>query len=302
MKRYNVINGAISYSDSDAGFSATDYDTVVYIPEFYYTAYKDTTNSKWLWAISPTPLSGFVKHPGSGRYVGRYHTSGSSSGVFSKSGALPLVNTSQPNFRTYSKNKGAGWYMNDIATWSALQLLYLVEYANFDSQTTLGTGYAGVTSAVAEVGATDNAAYHTLKISSGHNQYRWIEDPFSNCYDWIDGFLGSKSAVYAGTKNASFNGNSSNLTSLGFALPSSGDIQGFGYSAKAPWAFIPDTASGTDYTKYVCDRVNSNTSSCPVAVGGSYSTSAGYGFFYFNAGISASNTSANLGSRLLFIP
>lgn len=301
-KRYNIVNGVPLYSEDDARFDPETYDTMVYIPEFYFSAVKDTTNTKWTWQISSAQIDGFEKHPGSGRYVGRYHTSGSSSGVFSKSGALPLVNKSQTNFRTYSKNKGAGWYMNDIATWSALQLLYLVEYANFDSQTTLGTGYAGVTSAVAEVGATDNAAYHTLKISGGHNQYRWIEDPFSNCYDWLDGFLGSDSAVYAGTNNASFDGTSSNLASLGFALPTSGAIRGFGYSAAAPWAFIPDTASGTDYTKYVCDRVYSSTSSCPVYVGGSYSTSANSGLFYFNASDDALYYSSRVCSRLLFIP
>lgn len=303
MKRYNIVNGVPLYSEDDAGFDPVTYDTMVYIPEFYYSAVKDTVNTKWTWQISSTQLDGFEKHPGSGRYVGRYHTSGSSSGVFSKSGVLPLVNTSQTDFRTYSKNKGAGWYMNDIATWSALRLLYLVEYANFDSQTILGTGYADVTSDVAEVGATDNAAYHTLKISSGHNQYRWIEDPFSNCLDWIDGFIGSQHGVYAGTNNASFDGNTSNLTSLGFALPLiNGVIQGFGYSTKAPWAFIPDKTNGTDFTKYVCDRVNSDTNPCPVYVGGGYSSSYSTGFFSFYVAYSASGTGTNLGSRLLFIP
>ena len=46
-------------------------------------------------------------------------------------------------------------------------------------------------------------------------------------------------------------------------------------------------------------RVNSNTSSYPVYVGGNYNTNANYGFFYFNANNNASNTNANLGSRHL---
>ncbi|MBP5461780.1 MAG: hypothetical protein J6Y20_06620, partial [Lachnospiraceae bacterium] len=302
MKRYNIIDGAVSYSEDDAGFSQTDYDTVVYIPEFYYTAYKDTTNQKWLWAISPTQLPGFEKHPGSGRYVGRYHTSGDSNGVFTKSGVAPLVNTSQTNFRTYSHNKGNDWYMLDLASWSALQMLYLVEFANFGSQTVLGTGYAGVTNAVEAGGATDGAAYHTLKISEGHNQYRWVEDPFSNCMDWIDGYVGSTSATYAAVSDTGYSSGTSGKKNLGFALPSSGAIRGFGYSADAPWAFIPDTASGTtDNEKYVTDYVVSLGINNPVYVGGSYSSGADAGFFYFKCN-TASSAYTSLGSRFIYIP
>jgi len=211
------------------------------------------------------------------------------------------VNTNQTNFRTYSHNKGGKWWMLDIATWSALQMLYIVEFANWDSQTTLGTGYSGQ-SAVAAGGATDAAAYHTCKISGDHNQYRWVEDPFSNCLDRIDGYLGSTGNTYVGTTNASFNGSQSALTVTGIKLPSSGAIRGFGYSEYAAWAFIPDTASGTDYTTYVCDRVNSSSSVYPAYVGGYYSSSAYYGLFYFYGNGSATSTNAFLGSRLLYIP
>ena len=280
-----------------AGMSLTENDILVKIPEFYYKAEKDTAKQMWTWAVSPTAKTGYEKHPGSGRYVGRYHTGGSSSGVYSRSGVSPLVNTSQTNFRTYSANKGTGWHMMDLATWSAIQLLYLVEFANFDSQTVLGKGWN--TGSIGSMGGTDSAAYHTVKATGAHNQYRNIEDPFSNCYDWIDGFVGSNNSdTYAAAKD-SYAGGNSDLTALGFKLPSSGAIRGFGYSAAAPWAFIPDTASGTDYTTYVCDRVNSNSSLCPAYVGGYYNDNANFGFFFFNANNSASNTYGNLGSRLL---
>ena len=300
MKRYNIINGSVSYSEDDAGFSETDYDTVVYIPEFYYTAYKDTANSKWMWAISPTAKTGFVKHPGSGRYVGRFHTSGSSSAVYSKSGVAPLVNTTRTNFRTYSHNKGSKWYMLDIASWSALQMLYLVEFANFHSQNTLGTGWN--TGSISNCGGTTGAAYHTLKLSGAHNQYRWVEDPFSNVYDCVDGFVASSRAVYTGVNNAAFTDAASSLTATGITLPSSNFITGLGYSQECPYAFIPDTASGGDASTYIPDRVNSYTGTRALYVGGSCGSNDSYGFFYFNASIDASNTYGNLGSRLLYIP
>lgn len=295
MKRFNVI-GSEYVPETDSRFDQATNDTVVYIPEFYYTAYKDTANSKWLWAISPTAKEGYCKHPGSGRYIGRYHTGGSSSGVYSKSGVTPLVNTSQTNFRAYSAAKGDGWRMMDLAAWCALELLYLVEFANFDSQTTLGKGWS--TGSLGTMGGTDSAAYHTVKASGAHNQYRWIEDPFSNCWDWIDGFMGSKTKTYAAA-NSSYVGGSSDLNELGFALPSSGAIHGFGYSESAAWAFIADTASESDYTTHVCDRVNSDSALRPACVGGYCYDSAVYGFFCFYAYNDASSTYSYLGSRLL---
>ena len=294
MKRYCVIDGTL-VPDSDVRYDETTYDTLVYIPEFYYTAYKDTANSKWLWAISPTALPGYVKHPGSGRYVGRFHTGGSSSGVYSKAGVSPLVNTSQTNFRTYSAAKGTGWGMMDLATWSAIQMLYLVEYADFNSQSKLGEGYVGFSS-VGQMGGTGSAAYHTLKITGNHNMYRWIEDPFSNCFDWIDGFFGSTSTTYAAA-NSSYTGGTGDLTSLGFGLPSSNYITGFGYSEDAAWAFIPNTATSSAES-YVRDKVYSSSSLCPVCVGGYGNSNPNCGLWRFYAYNSASSSGADLGSRL----
>ncbi|MBQ9612225.1 MAG: hypothetical protein IJV14_06510 [Lachnospiraceae bacterium] len=300
MKRYNVINGEISYSQDDSGFDETLYDTVVYIPEFWYTAIKDTTNNKWLWAISPTEKTGYQKHPGSGRYVGRFHTGGDSTEVFTKGGIAPLASTTQGNFRTYSHNKGSNWYMMDLASWSAIQMLYLIEFATFYSQDALGKGWN--TRSVGTMGGTTGAAYHTIKTTGAHNQYRWIEDPFSNVLDNIDGFIASSRAVYAGVSDTGYTGTTNDLANTGITLPSSGAIQGFGYSADTPWAFIPDTASGSDYTTYVTDRVGSNAGTCVACVGGSYSDYDYYGFFYVYAYYTASGTSAGYGSRLLYIP
>ena len=299
MKRYNIIDGAVAYSQDDAGFSETDYDTVVYIPKFYYTAQKDTENSKWLWAISPTPIEGYVKHPGSGRYVGRFHTSGDSSAVYSKSGAAPLVKTSLTDFRTYHHNKGEKWYTLDIATWSALQMLYLVEFANFHSQNTLGNGHN--TSPAGSAGGTTGASYHTLKRSGADNMYRWVENPFSQVYDWIDGVLTSAKAVYTGVDNDRFTSAVSSLSATSITLPSGGYITGFGYSEECPYALIPDAASGGSKTTYVPDYVYSGPGTRGAHVGGDYNSSDNYGFFYFDSDF-LSYTYTTLGSRLLFIP
>ncbi len=297
MRRYNIIDGAVAYSEDDAGYSESAYDTMVYIPEFYYTAHKDTTDGKWLWAISPTPLEGYVKHPGSGRYVGRFKTSGSSAAVCSMAGVQPLVNTSRTNFRTYSRNKGAKWYMLDLASWSALQMLYLVEFANFDSQGKIGQGYGSDSQAT---GSTTGALYHTINGGSTYNSYRWVEQPFGRCREWVDGFVASDRAVYTGISNATFGDTTTGLSATGITLPSSNYISGFGYSEECPYAFIPDSASSG--SSAVSDYVYSYTGVCALYVGGYFNSSANYGFFFFGANNTASNSNSSLGSRLLYIP
>lgn len=304
MKVYNVV-GDTFIEKGASGFDMEANDTVVYIPEFYFKATKDTTNHKWTWAISSTPLDGYTKHPGSGRYVGRYHTGGSASGVYTKSGVLPLVNTDQPSFRTYSHNKGANWYMMDIDTWSAIQMLYLVEFANFDSQTVLGKGF--VSSVVGTMGATDNALYHTIKATTNHNQYRWIEDPFSNCVDWIDGYVGSTSEVYIGHDNSTFTGGTSGLTKTSLRLPNVQNekycITGFGYDSNNSHVFVPDTSvTNVNYNTYVCDDVDSSGSLFPAIVGGACSGVLGNGFFRWDSWDAPSSSYPGLGSRLFRKP
>lgn len=299
MKRYNVINGEISYSEDDAGFSMSEYDTVVYIPPFYYAAYKDETNSKWRWAISPTEKEGFALHPGSGRYIGRYHTSGDSTAVYSKPGTQPLVNTARPNFRTYSHNKGSNWWMIDIATWSALQLLFMVEFADLNSQRKLGKGYGSGSQAL---GTTDAAVYHTYNGGDTTNQYRWIEQPWGRVLDWVDGFVAASRACYIGTNNSTFTDSTSSLRKADTTLPYPGWITGLGYSNKFPWAMLPDTASNGSSSTFIPDYVYSSSGTYALSVGGGYKSSDYCGLFYFDANSGASGTYSNLGSRLLYIP
>ena len=270
-------------------------DVVVSIPEFYYFAFKDKVNKRWIWAISPTEKEGFEKHPGSGRLVGRYHTSGSPNGARSGSGEKPLARTNWDDFRKYSEAKGDGWGMMDIATWSAIQLLYLIEFADFDAQKCLGSGSKDEEDwKPVKTGGTDSATYHTVKASGTANQYRWIEDPFSNVFDWIDGFAGSGEGCRIGMESGL---DMEDMSKTGIRLADDGWIRNFGYSEKAPWLFIPSKSE--ENTDHVPNYVWSWPSGLyPAFVGGYYYDYANYGFFSFNAYYSASDTYDNLGSRL----
>lgn len=293
MKRYNVVSGAITASEDDDGFSMTDNDTVVYIPEFYYAVADDPYSRRLRWAISMEEKDGFVKHPGSGRYIGRYHTSVVSSTYSSKSGYSPKVSITRATARTNSHSKGDNWWLMDYATWSAIQMLYLVEYADWNSQSVLGAGQNS--GSVTTSGGTDASVYHSLKRDGASNQYRWIEDPWSNVRDWVDGIVFSSNVAYLNLENANNGDSVANHTSSGKTLASGGYISRYHYCATFPWAFLPRSSGGASGT-YVTDYVNSGNV-CP-SVGGSYSASADSGLFYINSN-NTSNNNSNLGSRLL---
>ena len=304
MEEYNIINNAVSYKKGQSGFSRTSYDTMVFIPEFYYKIVYDSANSKIYYYVANTSFTGFAKHPGSGRYVGRYNTI---SDYASKSGANPLTAITRAAARTNSRNKGGKWQQYDYASWCAVWLLYLVEFANWDSQSKIGQGICETVSSQ-KTGTTDSMTYHTgtaasSRTSAGGVQYRGIENPWGNVYEWIDGINFSNRAAYICTDPSKYaDDTSTNYTAAGLSLPSSGYIKTLGNSTALPWAFIP-TAQGGSQTTYVPDRVSSDSGWRALCVGGCYDNTAGdCGLFCFNGYSGSSSAYSDFGTRLLFIP
>ena len=166
----------------------------------------------------------------------------------------------------------------------------------------LGTGYKnGEDWEPGKTGGTDEFKYHTVKRCGKSNSYRWIEDPFSNVFDWIDGFVGCEEGCRISAMDT-YTGDRDEMEDTGIGLADDGWISGFGYSKDAPWAFIPDASVDDDDRERhsIGDYVWSWPSRlCPACVGGSYCDYAYCGFFYVDAGGSASSSYGNLGSRLL---
>ena len=80
MKECNLNNaGAVTAWKGDSEFSRSNNFTMVFIPEFYVAAKRNGT--KQYFYVSDKPKTGMTKHPGSGKYVGRYTIPGSKSGV-----------------------------------------------------------------------------------------------------------------------------------------------------------------------------------------------------------------------------
>lgn len=304
MEEYNVIDGALSYKKGEAGFSRTDYDTVVKLPDAY-TKIVDTGTDMYFY-VADGPVEGFALHPGSGGYVGRYHTG---TGYVSKSGLPAEVNMTRAVARTNSHAKGDHWWQWGIASWQLIQMLYLVEYADFNSQAKIGTGIAYRGGVAQNSGATDSMVYHTGRAAGTDGQtavqYRGVENLWGNYYAWLDGVNFNNRAAYVCIDPASYADNTgTGYTATGLTLPSSNNyIKNMAVSSAQPWLMLPISTGGSA-TTYVSDLVGSNTGWRVALVAGYYYSArpGSYGLFYLNAYNLSSYASVYSGSRLLFIP
>ena len=304
MEEYNIVNNAVGPKYGETGFSRTDNDTMVYIPEFYYNVKDDSANSKRYFYISDRKIDGFEKHPGSGRYVGRYNTI---AGNYSESGAAPYVNMTINTARTGATGKGSKWSLYDYASWCAIQLLYLVEYADWDSQTKIGRGYVDSNRSAISSGKTDTMVYHTGRAAGTDGktavQYRHVENAWGNVNDFVDGLNAKGSSVYICTDPSRYASDTANRYIEFTGMPTaSAYISGLKYYDDYPWLMLPQTGKGSSST-YIPDGYGYWTSDWAyMKIGGHYSNGSEAGLFYFDRGGPTSEASSNMGARLQFNP
>ena len=301
MEEYNIAYGSVGAKRGSPGFSRSN-DTMVLIPEFYYKVVDDATNKKRYFYISDKVGSGFGKHPGSGRYVGRYNTS---AGYVSKSGLAPLVSITRATARTGSTGKGAGWYQYDMAAHNAILLLYLVEYADFDSQRKIGWGISDAGS-IHNSGETDTMQYHTGRPTDTGAiavQYRHIENPYGNMECFVDGVNFNGNTVYICTDPTKYaDDTSTGYTNAGTKAGSTGYIKALEFSTAMPWAFYPSEVGGSDST-YIPDYLWDDASGWQTAaVQGTYNGGWRNGLFYYSVNKNSNVATDILGSRLMYIP
>ncbi len=169
---------------NEEGFSYTDDYVFTKIPEFYYRRYQENGYEYVL--ISKNKIEGYTK---SNEFsIGRYTMSGTETGVYSKSGAQPLRNKTIGEFRDYARALGNEFSQLDYH-YFIIQLLYLVEYANYDSQEKLGRGNVA-NSIVISSGGCDTLGMKsgTLNNDGQHSMiYRGMEDIYGNIFQFVDG-------------------------------------------------------------------------------------------------------------------
>ena len=292
------------WSDMTRHTLATD-DVMVWIPEFWYRRYQ-SDGVEYI-KIADKETDGFTKHPGSGRYVGAYETSSNNKSV---SGASPTVNITRASARTSAKNKGTGWGIWDLAAVTAIQMLYLVEYADNNAQVKLGRGYVDKTSSgsAQTSGACDNVANLTGRASGtdGLTQmiYRGIENFYGNIYDWVDGVNANGQSLYVCLNPDNYaDDTSTNYTQLSYNLgTTSGEfIKTLGMDTSNNWAMLPNTTGGSDSTYYP-DKMWFSSGWHVALFGGAWNYASSAGAFCWSLGNSSSDAYSDTGSRLLYTP
>ena len=279
--------------------------TCVKIPQFYYKVEK--SGNIFRYYVADGPIDGFSLHPGSESYIARYEGY-----LVNKSGGQALCSYSntpaktgltRAEFRNYAKNFASNAQLYDFAAWCAYDLLYLVEYADWDSQKKIGPGIVNDTAAH-KTGETDAMVYHTGRAAGTDGktavQYRGIENPWGNVWEWVDGInVNNYSPCICTDPTKYADDTTTNYTVAGVPLGGSGSTKTLGISTNLPWAYLPREPGGSE-TTYIPDSMNSSSEWKVLMVGGSRGNSSAAGLFCFHAGNSSSSSGVSIGTRLQF--
>lgn len=296
MKKCSLLSDGSVYAwENQTDFSYHDAYVMVYIPTFYVA--QKRKDAKQYFYISDKAKTGFTKHPGSGKFVGRYHMN---SDGYCNSGQPPYVNMTRAVARSKAKNNGGKFCLYNFATYCAIIWLYVMEFADWNCQNKIGRGYVDNHNSAINSGGTDSMTYHTGRAAGTDGstavQYRWIENLWGNVYQWIDGFNANGTTAYYRIDPSRY----ADDTATGYnqigTLPASGWIKDLTVTDNG--LMIPKTSGGSE-TTYIPDYVSSDSGWRVLFVGGGWGSGSGAGLFQFDADGSSSDSGSGVSARLL---
>ena len=295
-----------------------DNNVMVRIPKFWYKI-TNSDNSLSI-QIADKYVEGFnvspahMKKSENGQdldyvYVGRYKCN---TNYKSTSGSSPKVSITRATARSGCKSVGDGYYQLDFAMLWTIRMLYIVEFKNWNCQTTIGYG-CGNGSSVGSTGYTDSMTYHTGTTQGTRatyglgTQYRWIEGLWDNVLEWCDGITFNSSDIYTWKYPSQYSDtyNSTGYIKIGTRHTSSEYITDLSVPSEAglDWAMYPKHSSRTGSSStYLCDYCYFNSSGVVLYVGGSYDRHQNYGLGCANGNVASSGSGSVLGVRLLRYP
>jgi len=284
------------YGDENFKFDGSNGQVLTRIPSFYYK--REQVDGVEYQYISKYPQEGYTKSETFS--VGRYSISGNSTKVYSRSGYLPLTSTTITNFRTYARKLGSDFGQLDWR-YFLIQMLYLVEYADYDSQNMLGLGNATNTSIIASGGC------NTLGMKSGalnndgkHSViYRGIEDIFGNVDQFIDGINVKNHQAYINYNPSTYAVDTFDGDYQGLGYLNANDvgwIQKLGYDTSNSLIGFPMELAASE--RIIGDYYLSSSGYRVVLIGGIWNDGTVAGLWHFNcrnySNISFNNISARL--------
>ena len=306
----------------------TEVQVMVEQPKFYYkvvplktedvalNSERCTKLRKARYYVSDTMREGFKLHPAFIKnkveldkvYMSAYEGSVENEKLWSRSGYAPQVYQTVATFRTHVKARGERWDPCLIQFCWMNTLMFLIEYAEFDAQQTLGYGQSNLSGPVktgltSELGNATGKVYNSETDVNCSVNYRGIENLYGNLWMLCDGLTVNNYMVYVADHDYVMNSAAEpNEREKGLqCCASSGYISAFCYVPKYDWCFIPLEVSG-DANKPVGDKFWAATIKgwrvC--YYGGNYGDSSGCGLSSLNLNEQTSYTYTYFGSRLCF--
>ena len=287
---------------------------MVEIPLFYFRT--DYDGNKIRWYISDKPFVGAKVHPAfitggvtkQKIYYSAYEGFVNGSKMESKVGVQPTANYTIVQYRTFAQARGTGWQQQTFHAVSAVQMLFAIEYASFDTQGCIGRGVVDLTdngtNMSVNTGATASLG-NASGMTTGTNglvsiSYRGIENFWGNIWKFVDGINIKNYVPYIADNGYVSDKFDSPYTALNGSLPTASGYMSdiINYDS----GFLPLKATGSSTTRfydyYTCPP---NTENLVVILGGAWDYGGLAGGFYWYSYISSGDLGRNFASRLLFI-
>jgi len=187
-----------------------------------------------------------------------------------------------------------------------LQLLYLVEYADYNAQVKLGFGYTNS----GNTGPIKSGGCDTLGMQSGSVDgtdsssmiYRGIENIYGNIMQFIDGINIKDYQAYVCYDKRQYESDKFDgcYQLIGYVNANTNGrwISKLGYDMTNPLVAFPVETNGTSNT-YMTDQYLSQPGNRIARVGGLWNNNALVGLWNFNLGAKSSDANSFYGSRIV---
>jgi hypothetical protein len=342
---YSIMNGFAEGDSISKGTAVLDGSAgqiMVEIPLYYFN--HEFADNKHSWAISPVKRKGFIPHFAFVRpngtlrshiYVAAFEGAIGQRGfandvltgynlgtskLVSAAGYRPVTNGQRSEFRTVSRNRGAGWNQLDWITNWAVQLLMLVEMESMDSQTAIGNGLTNwglanvdafvvntANRAVIQTGWSLRSGNSTANVNpgtgivGGYLSYRGIENQYGQIWKWVDGVNYNDGRVYLSNDPAGFADDIA--TGGGYFDTGLNQPTANGYIRSihdSPYGFIVKSSTGGSASTYIPDQYFYAAGWRVARSGGRVDSGDAAGFAALSANLASSSRDALVGGRVCF--
>ena len=346
-----VVETGNGRGDGISSMSTAGSWIMVQVPRAYFKHYRcdgdgtvNPTGRYERYLVSPTPRSGFTLdnafysrgrtlNPADYLYVGAFTGIVDGDVLSSRAGAASTVNQTMQWFEDKARNVNSelvGWGIMDIHQLSLLRKLFLIEFANWNSQAAVGNGRVGSTSQLATGSAAGllatNGTGGTTANQTSAMAWRGIENFWGNIHQFTIGFNGfidkyrfvnpDGSGTYAANLSGGTYVETSGITPIWYSNPQGGALSGnasngyaYGYikdflfTDDTKGLFIPSLLGGSDST-YIPDcwySINPTNQPTIYIHGGGWGSALYTGAFNGAVDGPVGKVGSAFGSRLIFI-